>query len=292
MVSTGFPMINVFEQTRSARWSIALGFVALWHAALQLVAELWFGTAPGVGAQLLDLAMHLVLGALFFAHAWSLTLFVPAVGLLMVVLHLGNAAKIAILGGPVMSDDVAALRSLFLILQGWQLVVATLVVVLATGLSLAALRPSFSRAWPASVVLGAVVLGLWLAPAVVAATLDRWVGNRLWDQRHNFESRGIVLHLVHEGARHLARRERPPSLQEVARALGDLRPAHTVEAGPGGTGGAARPGRGSLSGRTTLSLSPWASSLASCPEDDIPSSACFLIPRRGREGMVPRAGLA
>ena len=40
-----------------------------------------------------------------------------------------------------------------------------------------------------------------------------------------------MLHLVQEGARHLARRERPPSLQEVARALGDLRPAHTVEAG-------------------------------------------------------------
>ena len=146
MGSTGCLMINAFEQTRSARWSIALGFVALWHAVLQLV-------------------------------------------------------------------------------------VATVVVVLAAGLSLAALRPSFSRAWPASVVLGGAVLGLWLAPAAVAATLDRWVGNRPWDQRHNFESRGVVLHLVQEGARHLARRERPPSLQEVARALGDLRPAHTVEAG-------------------------------------------------------------
>jgi hypothetical protein len=231
MVSIGFPMIDVFEQTRAARWSIALGFVALWHFALQLVAELWFGTAPGAVAQLLDLAMHLVVGALLFAHARSLALFLPAVGLLMVVLHLGNAAKIAILGGPIMPDDVAALRSLFLILQGWQLVVASIAVVLAAGLSLAALQPSFSRAWPASVVLGGAVLGLWLAPAAVAATLDRWVGNRLWDQRHNFESRGIVLHLAQEGARHLARRERPPSLQEVARALGDLRPPHAVEAG-------------------------------------------------------------
>ena len=74
MGSTGCLMINAFEQTRSARWSIALGFVALWHAVLQLV-------------------------------------------------------------------------------------VATVVVVLAAGLSLAALRPSFSRACPASVVLGGAVLG-------------------------------------------------------------------------------------------------------------------------------------
>jgi hypothetical protein len=174
------------ERRTLADWPIALGFIALWHTALQLVAELWFGTARLPDAQMVDLGAHLALGAVLFVHARRLEFFLLAVAMLMALLHLGNAAKIVILGGPVMPDDLAALRGLFLILHGWELAVAAGAVVVAGVLWAAALRPSWRRGRPATALAMAGVLALWLTPAPVTATLDRWLGNVAWDQRHNF----------------------------------------------------------------------------------------------------------
>ncbi len=173
----------------------------------------------------------MALGALLFALSPGLRLFVPAIASLLALLHLANAAKVAVLGAPIMPDDLAALRSLFLILDGWQRLGATAAVLLTVGLLLATLRPTSRGGRTALVVLAPAVLTLWLAPAAVAGTLDRWLGNRVWDQRHNFESRGLFLHLVQEGTRHLARRQSPPSREAVARALRSLQPSRAVDAG-------------------------------------------------------------
>jgi phosphoglycerol transferase MdoB-like AlkP superfamily enzyme len=128
-----------------------------------------------------------------------------------------------------MPDDVAALRSLYLELEGWQRVAAIAVLVLTALLLAAVLRPSRAGAQAALAALAPVALALWLAPASLASGLDRWVGNRVWDQRYNFETRGLVVHLVQETARYRARGEPPPTLQEVAEVVARLWPARAME---------------------------------------------------------------
>lgn len=211
------------------QWLVALSFVALWHGLLQLVAHQWLGIAPRPGGLALDLLAHLALGAGWFALARRLSLFLPAVALLLALVHLANAAKVAVLGAPIMPDDVAALRSLYLVLEGWQRVAAIAVLVLTALLLAAVLRPSRGGAQAALAALGPVALALWLAPASLASGLDRWVGNRVWDQRYNFETRGLVVHLVQETARYRARGEPPPTLQEVAEVVARLWPARAME---------------------------------------------------------------
>ena len=94
-------------------------------------------------------------------------------GLLMGVLYVGNAVKISFFGGPIMPDDVYALRSLLLVLEGWHFVAAAIPLA-----SIAALLVfNFTlRHWSAyaSLVL-VILLGMTLAyqPAVILDPLDR-----------------------------------------------------------------------------------------------------------------------
>lgn len=200
----------------------ALLFVVIWYFAAQMATGSVFDVKPSPAAYPHDLAAHLVLGALLFAMARSLPRFMLASSILFGVLTAGNAAKLAILGAPVMPDDFVAARNMLLLLDGWLLVGAVLLVVVPLvlfGWMIAWRRP---RAW---IGLGVIALGISVvvsSPAPIVATLDKAIGNSVWNQPGNYRKRGLPIHLLQETARQLSRGIAPPSEAEVTAALATL----------------------------------------------------------------------
>ncbi|MEW6519001.1 MAG: LTA synthase family protein [Thermodesulfobacteriota bacterium] len=212
-------------------WPAALGFTGLYYVLLQVVTWVWFDVAIQPRAIPMDLLAHLLLGAALFALARGPVWFVSVLLVLFALLQLVNAAKVAILGGPVMPDDFRAVRSLFLILHGWQFALLTGLSVSAALLLLGMLQLHRRRAWFAAGLLGTVMLALFQLPAGVTRTMDRWFGNSVWDQQGNFQSRGLLFHLMHESARYLALQVADPTPGEVGVAVEILKPGFFVPAG-------------------------------------------------------------
>jgi len=221
--------ITEFFRGRAGGWFVALGFVVLWYALLQGVAIAFFNVSPDIRSVPRDLAANLLLAAFLYSISRNLRIYLAASGLLLAALHLSNAGKVAVLGGPIMPDDFVAVRNLFLLLSGWQLVVALLIV--ATPVWLLVLLPAWRtrRTWLMLGSAGAMLGMVALVPGTVVTAMDTHIGNSVWDQRGNYERRGLLLHLVQEGARYTARASSPPSADEVGVALdrlaGQSRPA-------------------------------------------------------------------
>lgn len=199
-----------------------MGFVLLWYGVLQFVTELLFSVSLSDHALARDLTANLLLGAALFGMTRSLKWYLPAVALVMTALHLSNAGKIVVLGGPIMPDDFLAVRNLFLLLEGWKLLAVSAIVVIPLGLLLAMTAWQRLQTW---LILG----GIGLSAALVATTpvpivhaMDGWLGNIVWNQRGNFEIRGLLLHLTQETARYLAHSKNPPTSEEVEAALAVL----------------------------------------------------------------------
>jgi 2-C-methyl-D-erythritol 2,4-cyclodiphosphate synthase len=76
--------------------------------------------------------------------------------------------------------------------------------------------------------LALALMGLLAFPEATSRALDDRFGDWVWNQRGNFEARGLPLHLLQEGVRSRARREPAPRREDVAMALlslgGDPRP--------------------------------------------------------------------
>ena len=207
---------------RATSWALALGFVVVWYAVLQGISVWVFDVALYPNALPRDLIVNMLLGAVIYILSRNLAWYLPTVAFLMAALHLSNAGKIVVLGGPMMPDDLLAVGNLFLLLEGWQLLgVVAIVVVPATLLALAFAWRS-ATTWVVFCVLAIAGLGLVLAPAAISRTMDGWYGNTVWDQRSNFSGRGLLIHLVQESARYLARGEKQPTQAEVAQALREL----------------------------------------------------------------------
>lgn len=209
---------------RPGRWSILIVFTILWYVLIQVISQAVFAVAPETAAMPRDLAAHLLLAALCYGlSAGRLTLALPAVAALVAALNLCNAGKIAFYGTPVMPDDFLALYNLFLLLTGWQLAGAVTIVVLPITLLLAMVGWRKRRTW---LLLILYTLGITMtineAEAVVKA-MDRKLKNSVWNQRGNFEKRGVLIHLVQESLRYRVRSGKPPSREEVVAALAVLR---------------------------------------------------------------------
>lgn len=164
----------------------ALGLTGLCYVLLQVVAWVWFDVAIEPGAIPLDLFIHLLLGAALYALARGPVWFMAILPVLFSLTHLVNAAKIAMLGGPIMPDDFRAVRSLFLILHGWHSALLVGLSVAAILLLCGMVRLRGQRAWVAAGLLGALTSTLILQPVRVVQTMDSWFGNSVWDQQGNF----------------------------------------------------------------------------------------------------------
>lgn len=203
-------------------WIGAMLFVAAWYLAAQALMDLLFEVKPGPDAFRADLIAHLVIGALLYGMSSSLARFALGTAALFTALTLGNALKMSTLGGPLMPDDFVAAKNMFLLLEGWQLAGAALMVAVPTILLwwMIAWRRAWSRVNLA--VIGLAVALLVAFPEPASLKLDTQFGNSVWNQRGNFEARGLPLQLLQEGVRSRARREPAPTPGDVEAALARL----------------------------------------------------------------------
>ncbi len=225
---------------RIVRWLVVIGFVVIWYALVQAISHFALHVTIETMAIARDLAAHLLLAVLCYGLSGGrLSLALPAIATLVAALNLCNAGKIAFYGTPVMPDDFLALRNLFLLLSGWQLVGVVIIVFLPITLLFVMISWRRGQTWLLLALYTlAVVVTLHKAESVVRG-MDAVFKNSVWDQRGNFESRGVLIHIVQESLRHQARSASPPSAQEVAEALAvlqSLKPKEDVIITPQGSG--------------------------------------------------------
>jgi hypothetical protein len=206
------------DHRRIFDWALALGFVVIWYGLLMAISAWLFDVSLYRNAIPRDLLANLLLGALIFAMSRNLAWYLPTIALLMAALHLSNAGKLVVLGGPIMPDDVLAVSNLFQLFDGWQLAGVAVVIVLPLVFLVLSLAWRSASTWVVLCVLGIAGWGLVQAPAAVSHSMDRWFGNTVWNQRSNFAGRGLLIHLVQETARYLDRGANPPTRAEVVRA--------------------------------------------------------------------------
>ena len=164
----------------------------------------------------LDFILNLLLAYTLFALSRRLSIFLVLQALIMGVSYIGNAIKISFFGGPIMPDDIFALRSMLLILEGWQFLAAALAV---AGIASLLLFNFSMRHWSAYLaMLTAILLGLTVVykPAMIIESLDEYTGNSVWDQRANYLWHGAMLYTLQEGARYFVMAEAPPDT-DIAR---------------------------------------------------------------------------
>jgi hypothetical protein len=155
-----------------------------------------------------------------FAMARSLTRFMIAATAVFGVLTFGNAMKLSTLGAPVMPDDFAAARNMFLLLDGWSLVAGVLLVAVPSLLLVWSIDWKRRWTWANLALIGAWPSDWWSSvPSDLVRLMDQRFGHSVWNQPANYQSRGLPIHLLQETTRALAQRVPPPTAPEVDQAL-------------------------------------------------------------------------
>jgi len=195
---------------------------AFFYALYYLISSLQFDVHIKPAAVPFDYLLQLIVAYVLFALSRRLWVFVLLQGLLMGVLYVGNAVKISFFGGPIMPDDVYALRSLLLVLEGWHFIAAALPLAAIVALLLFNFTLRHWSAYLASMLV--ILLGMTLVykPAAILEPLDRYFGNSVWDQRSNYLYRGATLYSLQEGARYFADAHIPPDRDLALSAAANL----------------------------------------------------------------------
>ena len=203
------------------RW-LPLLLANLIYAVGLLIAGFAFDVLLTPLAAVRDLAVFNLLALLLFACSRRNWICLLLLMLLTGVFLVGSAAKIALLGRPIMPDDVHNVSALVRILgpMGWVIVALPLGLTLL--LFLANLRVTERRALAALAVLCALPLAAGLMAPQALRMADVTLGNAPWDQRENFIERGPTLHILRETLRAYALIQEPPTQEDVVSALDRL----------------------------------------------------------------------
>lgn len=195
---------------------------ALLYLAAYAVAGLAFGIAVSPLAAATDLIAFNLLATLLFLCARRRWASLLLLALLVAVFFVGSGAKIALLGRPIMPEDVHSVVALVRIMgpSGWLLVALPLVLIALLFLANLHLRGRVAAIALAVLLLAPLLAGAFPAEALRLA--DRHIGNRPWNQRENFVERGPMLHILQETLRAFATRRPAPSEAEIAAALARL----------------------------------------------------------------------
>jgi len=179
-----------------------------------------------------DYLLQLVVAYALYALSKRVWVFLVLHALLMGVLYVGNAVKISFFGGPIMPDDVFALQSLLLILDGWRFFAAAIPLAAIASLLLFNFTMRHWSAYLAS--LAVILLGITVVykPATILDPLDGYFGNSVWDQRSNYVWRGATLYTLLESARYFAAAEVIPDADMAQEAADNLLTAHRIDAIP------------------------------------------------------------
>ena len=177
---------------------------ALFYGLYYLISSLQFNVQIKPAAVPFDYLLQLIVAYVLFALSRRIWVFVILQGLLMGVLYVGNAVKISFFGGPIMPDDVYALRSLLLVLEGWHFIAAAAPLAAIAALLLFNFTLRHWSAYLASMLIFLFGMTLVFKPVAILQPLDRKFGNSVWDQRSNYLFRGATLYSLQEGARYFA----------------------------------------------------------------------------------------
>lgn len=201
------------------RWRIPVLAVAGCYLPAYLISGLAFGVWVEPHRALLDLAFLILIGRLILTFSRKVWAFTALIGLLIAIFFIGSAAKIALLGRPVMPDDVYSVVALVRIMGwlGW--VAVALPLGLLAGLFLFNLKIHGRPAQAALTAFVVLPIGIGAISGAALRGADIVVGNHPWDQRENFTMRGPAFHILHETLRAFATRKPAPSEAEVAAAL-------------------------------------------------------------------------
>ncbi|MDO9267488.1 MAG: LTA synthase family protein [Methylobacter sp.] len=174
-----------------------------------------------------DYLLQLVVAYVLYALSKRVWIFLVIHALFMGLLYVGNAVKISFFGGPIMPDDVFALQSLLLILDGWRFFAAAIPLAAIASLLLF----NFSmRHWSSYLAsLAVILLGITVTykPATLLDPLDGYFGNSVWDQRSNYVWRGATLYTLLESARYFAAAEVIPDADMAQEAADNLLAANS-----------------------------------------------------------------
>jgi phosphoglycerol transferase MdoB-like AlkP superfamily enzyme len=195
---------------------------ALFYLLYYLISTFKFDVQIDASAIFYDFLLQLGAGYILFSLSKRVWIFLVIQALVMGILYVGNAVKISFFGGPIMPDDVYALRSLLLILEGWRFFAAA--IPLAAIASLVLFNFSM-RHWSSYLAsLAAILLGITLVykPVMILDPLDKRMGYSVWDQRSNYLWRGATLYSLQEGARYFALADKPPDPDEAQMAAENL----------------------------------------------------------------------
>ncbi len=195
---------------------------AVFYALYYLISSLQFEVQIKPSAVPFDYLLQLLVAYILYALSRRLWVFVVLQGLLMGVLYVGNAVKISFFGGPIMPDDVYALRSLLLVLDGWHFIAAALPLAAIAALLLFNFTLRHWSAYLASMLVILFGITLVYKPAAILKPLDRHFGNSVWDQRSNYLYRGATLYSLQEGARYFADAHIPPDRDLALSAAANL----------------------------------------------------------------------
>ncbi|HWT98275.1 MAG TPA: LTA synthase family protein [Terriglobales bacterium] len=166
-----------------------------------------------------DFGLQLVLALLVFAVSRRIWAFLLLQTLLIGILYIGSAIKTALLGRPIMPEDMHNVSALIHILgtKGWILVGLPLLAVI--GLFIFNLRLRGRVTMVAWAVLIGLPVGAAAGPRLIEQTLDKAFNNFPWDQRQNYIYRGGTINFVQESVRAVAEAKPAPSDGEVRDAV-------------------------------------------------------------------------
>lgn len=204
-----------------ARWRWAVPVVS----TLVLYAIAYFTCWAAFGIKIVesrvpyDFGLNLLLALLVFSISRRVWPFLLLQTLYFALFYVASSLKIAMLGRPIMPEDVHNLGALIEILGvlGW--VAVALPLALLAGLLLFNLKFRARPAQAGCALLIALPLGAASDPSPLSNSLDTFFGNTPWDQRENFIWRGGALHLAQESLRALAVRRPAPTEEEVLAAI-------------------------------------------------------------------------
>lgn len=164
----------------------------------------------------LDCFVQLILAYILYALSRRAWIFFVLHALIMGVLYIGNPIKIAFFGGPLMPDDIFALRSLLLILSGWKFFALALPLVALGSLLFFNFKLRRLHNYLGGVAGGLLTLTVIYQPNLIVYPIDTYVGTKEWDQRSNYLWQGATIHTLLETARYFLIADKAPDI-DVAR---------------------------------------------------------------------------
>ena len=143
-------------------------------------------------------------------------------GVIIVMFQLSNGAKLSILGTPASPDDFFNIQNFFFLTDGWRRIALFFIASIPFILAIAFIRWKRISLWVTVVCLALAGVAVNVQSEPLRVTLDRHIGNSVWNQPANFRKRGLALHLAQETVRTISKVEKPPGEPAVAAALDSL----------------------------------------------------------------------